>query len=180
VAPLASASINACSSKCRSDTTFSVTGDDTLVSVYIDGLSQHLCKPTTWQDVCNIPLPGKASVIACYATNTNKAGGLLGSTPDGIGNTDADWKCVNSIKGIEDVWYRTDYDDSSWPGAHLSDQNVQGGPRNQTCPEISKEAYWIWSNIGKGFGPGTQWTGWDKNCYCRLDLSSGVAPSKRK
>ena len=80
------------------------------------------------------------TVIAIKGYNFYGLGGFIGNFSDGS-VTDSSWKCA---RNVSDDWYKTNFNDSSWPKAQATNFNRSLWGLSPAAG-ISESAQWIWS-----------------------------------
>jgi len=159
-----------CGTQCKQDTTLNITGDDNLLNVFIDGISQNYSDWNRWQTTKCFNLPGGFSVISVKASNdiqTGQAGGIMATAGDLSFVSDATWLCAYSIPNShQNIWMNVDYDDSHWQPCCVGGTNdiAKKTDRLQGDPDMSLDARWIWSSCGNVKPP---FDGWNAVCYAR-------------
>lgn len=128
-------------SYCRLDLVFDfVMICDDNATLYADGI--EIGRQKGFITVSKpMPIPKMATTFAVACTNKGAFGGLLGSTIDGRLITDPSWK-VNGE--YIDGWYNPTFDDSTWKGASIIDNNIKPTTHGWRVQKtVSRDAVWI-------------------------------------
>ena len=135
-----------------------ITGDNRL-RLYVDGQLQASkgSKWRKWRQPSKHILSGCSKVLAVSCENTDKVGGILGSTNRGI-VTDSSWRCTNTLEinyaGTTFVETPGVWEDASSFGVNDGDSPWRSVDR------VKSFAHWIWTSDNTKF----------ETVYCRLVL----------
>jgi len=158
------ASTNPCLTGVDSGVSLSLTADNEIKALYINGVQvPNSCLPNAadWTKVDTVPLPTMTKTIAVQLVDWRAAFGFLASSSDLQILSNGLWKCTNSANPGSN-WMTNEFDDSLWSGAYVIAMN--GMTDHGFVNGISALANWIWTT------PHADRSG-DPNIYCRYKLN---------
>ena len=132
------------------------------MELYLNGVNVTVPNFDNWPVVKSVPIPSSTQVIAVKGTDYGVVAGILASSSDGRILTSSNWKCTYNTP--PSTWTAVGYDDSLWPAAVESYQNVNA-PDWGTLSGISPSAWWIWTGPRDSNG-----AGFHSIAYCRYTL----------